>query len=83
MVKDIDMAVATPAATTRAARTGHYRWVVCGLLFFGTTVNHVDRQVLGILAPDLSSPSGLLPPSAWRSFLGECSQGRVGGAVDQ
>lgn len=25
------------------------RWVICGLLFFATTVNYVDRQVLGIL----------------------------------
>jgi ACS family hexuronate transporter-like MFS transporter len=52
-VKENDMAVATAAATTRAGRAGHYRWVVCALLFFATTVNYVDRQVLGILAPDL------------------------------
>ena len=26
---------------------GHYRWVVCALLFFATTVNYIDRQVLG------------------------------------
>jgi ACS family hexuronate transporter-like MFS transporter len=29
------------------------RWAVCGLLFFATTVNYVDRQVLGILKPIL------------------------------
>jgi ACS family hexuronate transporter-like MFS transporter len=29
------------------------RWSVCGLLFFATTVNYVDRQVLGILKPVL------------------------------
>jgi ACS family hexuronate transporter-like MFS transporter len=34
-------------------RIGHYRWVICGLLFFATTVNYVDRQVIGILAKDL------------------------------
>jgi MFS transporter, ACS family, hexuronate transporter len=27
------------------------RWFVCGLLFFATTVNYLDRQVLGILKP--------------------------------
>jgi ACS family hexuronate transporter-like MFS transporter len=30
-----------------------YRWTVCGLLFAVTTVNYMDRQVLGILAPTL------------------------------
>jgi hypothetical protein len=32
---------------------GRYRWVVCALLFFATTINYMDRQVLGILAPTL------------------------------
>jgi ACS family hexuronate transporter-like MFS transporter len=27
------------------------RWFVCALLFFATTANYMDRQVLGILAP--------------------------------
>ena len=30
-----------------------YRWRICALLFFATTINYVDRQVLGVLAPDL------------------------------
>ena len=30
-----------------------YRWTVCALLFVVTTVNYIDRQVLGILAPTL------------------------------
>src|SRR5882724_2644025 len=30
-----------------------YRWTVCALLFAVTTVNYIDRQVLGILAPTL------------------------------
>ncbi len=41
------------ATAQPGGRVGHFRWVVCALLFFGTTVNYVDRQVLGILAPDL------------------------------
>jgi MFS transporter, ACS family, hexuronate transporter len=31
-----------------------YRWVVCALLFFATTINYVDRQVFGILGPKLT-----------------------------
>jgi ACS family hexuronate transporter-like MFS transporter len=27
------------------------RWVICALLFFATTINYMDRQVLGLLAP--------------------------------
>lgn len=29
------------------------RWYICGLLFFATTVNYIDRQVLGLLKPVL------------------------------
>lgn len=37
---------------------GHYRWTICALLFFGTTMNYVDRQVLGLLAPELQTKIG-------------------------
>jgi MFS transporter, ACS family, hexuronate transporter len=30
---------------------GNYRWVVCALLFFATTVNYIDRQILSLLKP--------------------------------
>lgn len=33
---------------------GKYRWTICTLLFFATTVNYLDRQVLSLLAPSLS-----------------------------
>ncbi|MBV8816920.1 MAG: MFS transporter, partial [Acidobacteriaceae bacterium] len=36
----------------------HFRWYICGLLFFATTVNYVDRQVLGILKPALEHELG-------------------------
>jgi MFS transporter, ACS family, hexuronate transporter len=32
---------------------GKYRWTICGLLFFATTVNYLDRQVLSLLQPKL------------------------------
>jgi ACS family hexuronate transporter-like MFS transporter len=38
--------------------TGTYRWVICGLLFAATTVNYVDRAVLGVLEPELRSTIG-------------------------
>jgi ACS family hexuronate transporter-like MFS transporter len=31
-----------------------YRWTIVALLFVATTINYIDRQVLGILAPTLS-----------------------------
>ena len=37
---------------------GKYRWTICGLLFFATTVNYLDRQVLSLLAPSLSEEFG-------------------------
>ena len=37
---------------------GKYRWTICALLFFATTVNYLDRQVLSLLAPDLSTQFG-------------------------
>src|SRR5690606_36325253 len=31
----------------------NYRWVVCALLFIATTINYIDRQVIGLLKPTL------------------------------
>lgn len=35
-----------------------YRWVICALLFFATTINYVDRQVIGILKTTLIDDLG-------------------------
>lgn len=32
---------------------GRYRWRICALLFFATTINYMDRSILGVLAPTL------------------------------
>jgi ACS family hexuronate transporter-like MFS transporter len=40
------------AVTAIGERIGKYRWVICAMLFFATTINYIDRQVLGILATD-------------------------------
>ena len=41
-----------------AGSIGRYRWRICALLLFATTINYIDRQVLGILAPDLQKAIG-------------------------
>jgi ACS family hexuronate transporter-like MFS transporter len=55
-------ASATGAAVAVAeganTRIGRYRWVICALLFFATTVNYVDRLVFGILGPELQKEFG-------------------------
>jgi ACS family hexuronate transporter-like MFS transporter len=38
------------------AKIGTYRWKICGLLFFATTLNYMDRQVLALLKPTLQDP---------------------------
>ena len=32
---------------------GKYRWTIVALLFFATTINYLDRQVIGLLKPTL------------------------------
>ncbi len=39
--------------TSLSTKIGNYRWVICALLFFATTINYMDRQVIGILRPVL------------------------------
>lgn len=34
----------------------NYRWIICGLLFFATTINYMDRQVLSLTWKDFISP---------------------------
>lgn len=36
--------------------TSKYRWTVCGLLFFATTINYLDRQVLSLTWSDFIAP---------------------------
>jgi MFS transporter, ACS family, hexuronate transporter len=53
-----ELRLSPPPAAPAAGRSGHYRWVICALLFFATTINYIDRQVLGVLAPDLQRALG-------------------------
>jgi MFS transporter, ACS family, hexuronate transporter len=33
---------------------GKYRWTICGLVFFATTINYLDRAVISLLKSTLS-----------------------------
>jgi ACS family hexuronate transporter-like MFS transporter len=37
---------------------GRFRWTICALLFAATSINYLDRQILGILAPTLEREIG-------------------------
>lgn len=55
----ISMSPTTPSPSAVAGSSGEprpasrFRWVILGLIFFATTINYLDRMVMGILAPDL------------------------------
>jgi ACS family hexuronate transporter-like MFS transporter len=40
---------------SESVKIGKYRWTICALIFFATTINYLDRQVIGILKPLLES----------------------------
>lgn len=59
-VNAVEAAVAPPPPEA-TPRVGHYRWVICALLFFASTINYVDRQVIAILEKDLRTIIGWSP----------------------
>ena len=50
--------VALTPETQLDDKQSRYRWTILALLFFATTINYVDRQVLAILAPTLQREIG-------------------------
>jgi len=36
-------------------KIGNYRWTICALIFFATTINYLDRQVISLLKPYLEA----------------------------
>jgi MFS transporter, ACS family, hexuronate transporter len=53
-------ALRSPASTQSSFNrvneaVGRYRWTICALVFFATTINYLDRNVLGLLKPTLSA----------------------------
>jgi MFS transporter, ACS family, hexuronate transporter len=57
---DNDSSSATGYGTLRAP--GKVRWTICGMLFAATSINYIDRQILGILAPILQHTIGWTDP---------------------
>ncbi len=47
-----------PVPPGEARKVGMYRWRVCAMLLAATTINYIDRQVLGVLAPFLQDEIG-------------------------
>ena len=45
-------------AGTGKLKVGKFRWTIVALLFFATTINYLDRMVIGILAPTLQNEIG-------------------------
>jgi ACS family hexuronate transporter-like MFS transporter len=52
------MALGNVAATGLVAKAGGFRWRIVALLFFATTINYIDRTMLGLLAPSLGKEQG-------------------------
>lgn len=50
----IKTTIATDGFRDAVGPVGKYRWTICALLFFATTVNYLDRQVLSLLQPTLA-----------------------------
>jgi ACS family hexuronate transporter-like MFS transporter len=53
-----DLTDAERLAPNRGRAGGNTRWAVCAMLLFATSINYMDRQVLGILAPLLQQKIG-------------------------
>ena len=58
LTNDADAISDVPSSGGIKAAVGNYRWVICALLFFATTINYMDRQVLAILSPTLKTELG-------------------------
>lgn len=52
------MSAAPARSAAPATKIGMYRWRVCAMLLAATTINYIDRQVLGVLAPFLQEEIG-------------------------
>ena len=46
----------SPSPVPTAPARSNFRWIICALLFFSTTVNYMDRQVISYLKDYFSAP---------------------------
>jgi ACS family hexuronate transporter-like MFS transporter len=50
---------AEPESGFSDTRIGRVRWTICAMLFFATSINYMDRQVIALLKPTLATKIGL------------------------
>ena len=73
--------------STLAGKMTQYRWVICAMLFFATTVNYLDRQVLSLTWDEFIKPEfhwiiavsalnlgGIFSRNIWGVFRSSVSQ---------
>jgi ACS family hexuronate transporter-like MFS transporter len=53
MAFKMEMKAQEAADLSAGTRIGRVRWTICAMLFAATTINYMDRQVLGLLKPTL------------------------------
>jgi MFS transporter, ACS family, hexuronate transporter len=81
-------AILEPPLGQSTDRSSRFRWVILALLFAGTTINYVDRQVMGVLAPFLRETFHISDPQwgnissafAWSYAFGQLL---AGGLLDR
>jgi ACS family hexuronate transporter-like MFS transporter len=54
----LESATQVATAGTAVGLATKYRWFICALLFFATTVNYVDRQILALIKSSLDAELG-------------------------
>ena len=57
MVISIGILLSQLMNSKTAPATSNFRWVICALLFFSTTVNYMDRQVISYLKEFFCTPA--------------------------
>ena len=73
----------------KKAGMSNYRWVMCAMLFFATTVNYLDRQVLSLTYNDFIAPEFHWDDATygnitgWFSLLYACAMLFIGRFVDK
>ncbi|HEX2606768.1 MAG TPA: MFS transporter [Flavisolibacter sp.] len=75
----------TNTLQNRMETVGKYRWTICGLIFFATTINYIDRNVISFLKSTFTSDLGWTDAdysnveSTFKLFyaLGMISAGRI------
>ena len=50
---------AEPLDTATPTKVGNVRWLICAMLFAASTINYMDRQIIGLLKPTLMHDIGI------------------------